>query len=516
MIQLSALPITTGATNMAEILWHGGAEAGEKSGFEALLAGQLGTAPGRSDPAFAAMPLGALPDSGKFLPPALPKTPIAPRPLPFAGVSEDPAAPEDQASEPIDQPVAQALVPATTALPAPASPAPTLPAPSPAIVPARAGASLPLVQTAAQPARRAPSRPQSAPGPKGGIALKPAPVPGAAPLPASGAQSVLNRTPAAPAPVPAAPVPAAPVSAAPVPAALAPAVQLSAASPVAPPAAQPAKLADAADRPGSALPEPGRYQLQPPPALKTAPMLRSDLPPAVPPAPIAPALAAAIAAPLVELAAPAIAPSPSLRVRPAAVSGPSGLPSPAAGKVAAGPAPGLEPLRAKLALAPEVRFEPVALPSAAAEAQPASTANAAPAIRPLDFAALVDRLVEARDAAGPQTVSLALTHTEFGKVSLRFLQDEGGLSVAMTSPDPDFAQAVSAAIPAEHAASGEQPHGAGNGPANRPEADRSETPGQSRSGANPERRDERSPPRPDPAQAHRRTADQAGRNDIFA
>lgn len=61
-----------------------------------------------------------------------------------------------------------------------------------------------------------------------------------------------------------------------------------------------------------------------------------------------------------------------------------------------------------------------------------------------DFATLVDRLVEARQAAMPEAVHAAVRHSEFGQVSLRFDQDASGLSVSMTSPDPGFAKAVQA------------------------------------------------------------------------
>lgn len=59
-----------------------------------------------------------------------------------------------------------------------------------------------------------------------------------------------------------------------------------------------------------------------------------------------------------------------------------------------------------------------------------------------DFATLVDRLVEAREAAAPGPVHAAISHAEFGQVSLRFEQDGNGLSVAMSSADPGFADAV--------------------------------------------------------------------------
>jgi hypothetical protein len=56
----------------------------------------------------------------------------------------------------------------------------------------------------------------------------------------------------------------------------------------------------------------------------------------------------------------------------------------------------------------------------------------------------VDRLVDARAAAMPEAVHAAISHRDFGQVSLRFNQDAGGLSVAMSSADPEFARAVQA------------------------------------------------------------------------
>jgi hypothetical protein len=67
---------------------------------------------------------------------------------------------------------------------------------------------------------------------------------------------------------------------------------------------------------------------------------------------------------------------------------------------------------------------------------------------PQDFAALVDRLVQAREAAAPPQVSAAIAHADFGQISLHFRHDDGGLTVGMTSADPGFAAAAQAAIPA--------------------------------------------------------------------
>lgn len=78
---------------------------------------------------------------------------------------------------------------------------------------------------------------------------------------------------------------------------------------------------------------------------------------------------------------------------------------------------------------------------------PATLAPAAPITRPHDFGALVDRLVAAREAMQPQVVSIAVRHADFGPVQLHFRQDDGLLSVQLASPDPDFAHAVSQAVP---------------------------------------------------------------------
>ena len=88
---------------------------------------------------------------------------------------------------------------------------------------------------------------------------------------------------------------------------------------------------------------------------------------------------------------------------------------------------------------------------------------------PQDFSALIDRLVEARQAAQanltPGTVHAAVAHTDFGQVSLQFQQDGGGLTVAMASGDPEFARAVQAAAPA-----GQTSTGSDNGTPNRQDA----------------------------------------------
>lgn len=104
-----------------------------------------------------------------------------------------------------------------------------------------------------------------------------------------------------------------------------------------------------------------------------------------------------------------------------------------------------------------------------AAAPPADLHQAAPTVlaprfpeapQPHDFVTLVDRLVAARDAAAPAPVSVSVPHAEFGRVAVRFDRDDRGLSVALTSPDPDFARAVTAALPPERQPpAGERPTG---------------------------------------------------------
>lgn len=120
------------------------------------------------------------------------------------------------------------------------------------------------------------------------------------------------------------------------------------------------------------------------------------------------------------------------------------------------------------ALAAPAGTDPLAVAASAASPDiTAAPTGAAPAISPSpsghDFAALVDRLIAARDAARPEGVNVAVHHAEFGQVSLHFRQDEGGLSVSMASADPDFAAAVQAAVPPPAASAESAGTGAGAG-----------------------------------------------------
>ncbi|MFC3175353.1 hypothetical protein ACFOD9_13920 [Novosphingobium bradum] len=132
---------------------------------------------------------------------------------------------------------------------------------------------------------------------------------------------------------------------------------------------------------------------------------------------------------------------------------------------------------AKAALADAV---PTAMPMPAptADSTGAAPAAAGPAMSPAatgpaptgfghDFGAVVDRLMAAREAARAdspaQTVALNLRHAEFGEVSVRFEQRADGLSVALASPDPDFARAVQAAAPSAGSADAGQSGSTGPG-----------------------------------------------------
>lgn len=109
-----------------------------------------------------------------------------------------------------------------------------------------------------------------------------------------------------------------------------------------------------------------------------------------------------------------------------------------------------EPSLASAAPLPELPIASVTTgtPTAAATAPVPLAHQPMPlADRPQDFSALIDRLVAAREAAGPQAVAVSVAHADFGQVHLRFRQDEAGLSVAMASADPAFARAASAMPP---------------------------------------------------------------------
>lgn len=83
--------------------------------------------------------------------------------------------------------------------------------------------------------------------------------------------------------------------------------------------------------------------------------------------------------------------------------------------------------------------------SSAGGAAPSSVPAVATGVRPQDFASLIDRLTQAREAAGGARSEIALAHPEFGQVSLSIQRDGAELAVTASSADPDFAPAAVAA-----------------------------------------------------------------------
>ena len=84
--------------------------------------------------------------------------------------------------------------------------------------------------------------------------------------------------------------------------------------------------------------------------------------------------------------------------------------------------------------------------------QPAlASTNGAPDadVSPRDFSALIDRLASSREAAAPLgggPVRIALSHSEFGAVAIRFDQSGSNLAIGVSSPDPTFAPTMRAAL----------------------------------------------------------------------
>lgn len=151
--------------------------------------------------------------------------------------------------------------------------------------------------------------------------------------------------------------------------------------------------------------------------------------------------------------------------------------------------------------------------SAPATIAPVSSAAIQP-LRPHDFAALIERIAVAREAAAPQTVSVTLPHQDFGTVRLHFRPEEAGLSIAMTSADPDFARSAAAApapvlpIGQSEAQLSFQPRGEGASNSAGPSG------GQPQSrGSNGERRENQPQANPTPRDAQNRSAPRQG---IFA
>lgn len=495
MIQLPALPTTPGSANIAEILGNSRAESGNGSDFGTLLAVQIITEPALPVLMEAAIPTPALPVSGKILPPLLQLTEQSlPAPVEAAIPSDrlsdiltalSPALPAAEQfikpKEAIPEPVRAVADPVQIDI-APAAPKDEEPKP-PAMSDANApipSASPPFDLSAALPV----------------LPVQPGPLPFEYSEP-----NVRNATPQPETPYP-------PATKALIAEALTEAVapaSLASTEPVLLPLEHPLT---------GSLPVPLRSDLPPvqqeiltrvPIGPATGPLQAKQPLPDAPQAAVPPLR---ISAELVQpIAQPPGRSAASLQIRPA--SRPGDIPiSP----VIHSALPGLELAAEASATLRDAPF--LQQFSTMAELRltgPTSTLPALAAVRPLDFTALVDRLVQARDAVAPQTVTLALSHADFGKVSLRFEQDDAGLSVSIASPDPDFARAASAAIPPERALPAEQ-----QSQSSRHQSASSDTAGQSRNGANPERRDERATPRPNPGQTPRHHAERTGRSDIFA
>ncbi len=85
----------------------------------------------------------------------------------------------------------------------------------------------------------------------------------------------------------------------------------------------------------------------------------------------------------------------------------------------------------------------------------AQSINQSQAVRPHDFASLVDRLVEARDSGRAASGHLSVMHSDFGAVTMRFSHDGANLHVSLANADPEFARSVSAALPADTSGNGD-------------------------------------------------------------
>jgi Meckel syndrome type 1 protein len=103
------------------------------------------------------------------------------------------------------------------------------------------------------------------------------------------------------------------------------------------------------------------------------------------------------------------------------------------------PAPIL-PVPSPVAIAAATPDALAAQPTAASAPAPAATAERH------DFAAVIDKLAEARELARPGRADMHLAHREFGQVSVQFELAGQALKVAMASADPGFAPAVQAAL----------------------------------------------------------------------
>lgn len=174
-----------------------------------------------------------------------------------------------------------------------------------------------------------------------------------------------------------------------------------------------------------------------------------------------PAAVGASPPPAIAFAAAGAAPTAAVRLRP--VIGAAPVTGPDLATPAAASADGAGLLASPISQPLHAGSAPAAAPATAP-----ATAVAPAATQPQDFAQLMDRLIAARDAAQtglPQNVQIAVKHADFGPISVSFQHDQHGLAVSVASPDPDFARAVQAAIPAPSASAGAD--GTGRDPSGR-------------------------------------------------
>lgn len=467
MIQPAALPAVPGLPMLGDMLPASTAEGMEAADFGALLAIEAGSL----------VPRGA----GPRLPVALAAT--IPTALPDAA-----DLPEDGKVLPVAMP---ADPPTETAAPQPS--------PAPAIQPGRRA---PVVTVADSPAKA----PSFDPTPGASAAVRPSrsarqvSVPEPAPKPATDS----SEAPAEPDPANA-PLTTNPLEAAPTLALAGQATASSAATPLEPharPHPEPAAPIAAWHAPAAVKPHEqpqGTHRsavTAPQPAL------------AIPPAAIALAVIAVPTTP-----APLSA-EPQLRLTlPAARQLPSiAIPAerPRTPDTIALIQPSAEPL------APVTS---ISAPAVQALSAPPAFAPADPALRPHDFTQLVDRLVAARELAAPQAFQVAVQHGEFGQVQLRFRHEGDGLTIAMTSADPDFARVVSAAsAPVLMPLTTTDPSTGQGGPRSDSQSQTATSNGHSaqhRSGS-PERREDRSGPADNPAPARQGEGRGTRRSGIFA
>jgi len=100
----------------------------------------------------------------------------------------------------------------------------------------------------------------------------------------------------------------------------------------------------------------------------------------------------------------------------------------------------------------QLRMEPAAPVAQTAPAlpSPATDSPTRPALHVealQDLTRIVDRLAAAREAFMPATAAMAVTHADFGELSLRFDQHrEGQLAVQLSATDPEAHRAIAAAV----------------------------------------------------------------------